>query len=347
MADHSGCKRKPLISIIIPAYNMAERIERCLVSIIGQMSDELEVIVVDDGSTDKTGDVVRRIVSENAHVRYLSLEHAGASSARNAGIDLAAGDYLMFIDADDEIEAHYLQNIVDKAKSSDADILIWGIKRCHSDGWIEERKPDLDGEYDRVGFLKSFPYEQYGCKKGLYGYVSNKLVKSSIVHDFNLRFDPVLNVMEDFDFFLGCYSKCSRFLCFSETGYRYVVNDGPIHNSLPKEVSYPQLITVQTKCADLLKEEGAWTQENEHLLLKAIGDLSLSMFLEMKRVDYSSVKSNLGFIRENQYCIPALRNLETQWKMLRRLILDRNTLGVMAFSAVWNTYMHVRTGGRR
>lgn len=347
MVEYSEKKRCPLISIIIPVFNMAGGIVRCLASISSQLSENMEVIVIDDGSTDKTGKVVKKYVSGNSHIQYAFQQHAGVSTARNTGISLARGKFLMFIDADDEIEDNYLLSIAKTAELSDADILVWGIKRYYSDGKIEEWTPKLAGEYDRKGFLTAFPSEHYGVHNGLYGFVSNKLVKSAIIQDSNLRFNSAMNIMEDYDFFLDCYAHSNCFLCFPETGYRYMVDDDPTCPRLHKEVSYPQLITVQTKCADLLKEAEAWTYVNEQIILGAIGRLSLSMFLEMRHISYSSVKSKMCFIWKNPYCIPALIRTETRWKLLRRMLLDRNTLGTMAYAVMWNSYLRARTRTKR
>ena len=334
-------KKMPFISIVIPVFNMAEEIDRCLRSILDQDFAEMEIIVVDDGSSDDTGRIVAGFAAKDPRIQYFFEQNAGVSCARNAGMKIARGKYLLFIDADDELEDSYLQNIAEKAKADDADMMVWGIKRCFSSGYVEAWAPEIEGVLDRKAFLSAFPAEQYGHHKGLYGFVPNKLVKKEIVERFHLCFDTALDVMEDYDFFLGCYAHCNRFLCFPETGYRYHLAH---ETSKHRCVSYSQLISVQIKCANLLNNEGVLTAENERLLFKAIGNLSFAAFLEMREITRANVKSLLDFIWENNYCIPAIRQIDTRWQSLRRLILRKDVLGLMVFVKLWQSYLSFRKG---
>ena len=329
---------------MIPVQNMADRIHHCLNSIVGQMTNDIETIVVNDGSIDDTCKVVSEFTSKDPRIRLYQNKGTGVSSARNVGIEAAKGKYLLFVDADDDIEHGYLLDIVNHANAFDADILVWGIKRCFSDGRIEEWRPEMNGVYDRKVFLTSFPSEQYGRHEGLYGFISNKMVKKEIVDLYELRFNTTMNLMEDYDFFLSCYEHCRSFLLFSETGYRYYISDIIRQTGKRKIISYPQLIEVHIKCADLLKREDAMTPENEILLKHAIANLSLSMFLETREDYYTQVKSHMDFIWENTYCIPALRILDTRWKFLRFMILKRNVTGAFLYVRLWRSYLFFRTG---
>lgn len=339
-------RKAPYISIVIPVLNMAKELGHCLRSILCQKSEDIEILVVDDGSTDRTGDIVKEFSAEESRIRYFHQENAGVSSARNIGIDAAQGKYILFIDADDEIESDYLHRIAIQAKNSDADLLIWGIKHCHADGRVEVWNPGIDGMHDRTGFLTAFPSEQYGRHKGLYGFVSNKLIKKSILDRFGLRFDTTMTLMEDYDFFLGCYARCESFLCFSETGYRYSIHDGFGHPVRHKDVSYPQLIMVQVKCADLLEAEQALTPKNSRILNEAICGLSLAGFLETKRHPVAAVKSQLSFLWDTPRCIPAIRTTETRWKTLKWLILRKSAAGILVYVIIWRTFLYLRTGGK-
>ena len=339
-------RSQPFISIVIPVFNMADGIRRCLRTVVDQLVDDIEVLVVDDGSSDNTRLVVREFAAKEPRIRYLFQENTGVSSARNAGIEAAKGTYLLFIDADDEIEYHYLRNIFCQAKESRADILVWGIKRYCLNGCIEEWKPRMEGLYNRKSFLTAFPAEQYGSHQGLFGFVPNKLVKKELVDRFRLRFDSALSLMEDYAFFLDCYAHCESFLCFGETGYHYLADDGPNKPASRKSVSYPQLIGVQNKCIDILKKEGAWTTENEKLLFRAVCDLSLSFFLEIRDRRYSSVKSQLDYVWDAPFCISAIKQSDTRWKFLKRQILERNVFGTWVFVQAWRSYLSIRTRGK-
>lgn len=332
----------PLISVIVPVYNMAGRVGRCLDSICNQSFEDIEVLVIDDGSTDGSGEVIGQYVVKDPRVRCFHETNSGVSAARNLGLDNAEGEYIMFIDADDEIEDGYFTNIADIAKSSKADILIWGITCCLEDGHTEERKPQLQGEYDRNSFLQAFPGDHYGKHKGLYGFVSNKLVKRSLIEEYGLRFDESMLLMEDYNFFLDCYSRATSFFCFPETGYHYNIFETINGSVRYSDSMYRQLINIHSKCTDLLDSEGVLTEENEHYVSEAIGGLSLALFLEMRNTGYSKVKSSMDFLWDNPYCLPALSRKETRQAMLKRLILGRHVPMTFIYVNLWRFYMSIR-----
>ncbi|MBR1700306.1 MAG: glycosyltransferase family 2 protein [Bacteroidales bacterium] len=333
----------PLISIVVPVFNMGDRIERCLQSILKQCFTEIEILVIDDGSADPVEGSLSASVKEDPRIRVLTEAHEGVSAARNKGIMAAQGRYLMFIDADDEIEDGYLQRIAHSVAETDADIVVWGIKRRQADGAMVEWVPELSGKYSRREFLRGFPREQYGYHEGLYGFVANKLIKRTVVQAAGLHFNPAFHLMEDYDFFLDGYAHGTSFLCLPETGYIY--EQAPVPAKRPS-VDYSQLIEVHTKCINLLKREEALSAENEQVILHSIGDLALSMFLEMKPVRYSKVKSCLSLLWDNPYCIPALKTLDTRWHFLKRELLQHNVWGTWIVSALWRCYLQIRTGGK-
>jgi len=333
----------PFISVIVPVYNMERLVGRCLRSIVRQSFEDIELLVIDDGSTDGSREVIRQFATSDSRVRCFSISNSGVSAARNFGLNKAEGEYIMFIDADDEIEDGYLNRIADNAKSSKADILIWGIKRCLKDGYIEERKPQLRGGYDRKSFLLEFPKDHYGKHKGLYGFVSNKMIKRSLVEEYGLRFDESMILMEDYVFFLDCYSRSTSLFCFPETGYRYNIIEAPKGSIRNNDSIYRQLINAHSKCAGILDSEGVLTEENKRLVLEAIGGLSLALFLEMRDPAYSKVKSDMDFLWDNPNCVPGLLRRQTREVTLKRLLLSRNVLLTFLYVIIWRFYLSIRT----
>ena len=333
----------PFISVIVPVYNMERLVGRCLRSIVGQSFKDIELLVIDDGSTDGSREVIGRFVASDPRVRCYSISNSGVSTARNFGLDKAEGEYIVFIDADDEIEEDYLNNIVDNAKASMADVLIWGIKYCHKDSCVEERKPKLHGRYDRKSFLLAFPEDHYGKHKGLYGFVSNKLIKRSLVEEYGLRFDESMILMEDYVFFLDCYSRATSFFCFPETGYRYNIFETPKGSIRYSDSMYRQLINAHSKCAGLLASEGVLTEENERFVSEAIGELSLALFLEMRDPVYSKVKSGMAFLWDNPYCVLSLSRKQTNKVSLKRHILGRNVPMTFLYVNIWRVYLSIKT----
>ena len=111
-----------MISVIIPAYNVAPLLERCYQSIQTQTYKDFEVILIDDGSTDQTPEICEELAKNNANTRVVHQKNSGVSAARNKGIEIASGDYLCFIDSDDYVEPEYLQSLYHAIESADAHV---------------------------------------------------------------------------------------------------------------------------------------------------------------------------------------------------------------------------------
>lgn len=126
------------LSIIVPVYNGAAFIEACLSSLIHQLSESVELIVVNDGSTDATDQVIRekfQYFIDQGHLIYLPTPNAGVSAARNLGLDHAKGDYVAFVDADDLVSTHYVTTLVD-AMANSPSIIEFGYRSIAQDGEI-------------------------------------------------------------------------------------------------------------------------------------------------------------------------------------------------------------------
>ena len=95
-----------MISIIIPVYNCENTIERCIKSLCKQKFDDIEILVIDDGSNDNSGNIVKQLLNSDNRIKYIKKENGGVSSARNLGIEISNGKYIMFIDGDDWVDTH-------------------------------------------------------------------------------------------------------------------------------------------------------------------------------------------------------------------------------------------------
>ncbi len=183
---------KLLISIIIPAYNAETYIEKCLSSILEQTYANIEVIVVDDGSIDKTGRFLDDISKQDSRVRVAHQENAGVSAARNSGIELSTGEYLVFIDADDYLAQDYIAYMLCLVEKTGADFCL--SKCC----FTKSREKQTEEEYietlsseDATALLLSSEVI-VGCW--------NKIFKRSLLEVHNLRFSKDLFYGEGLSF---------------------------------------------------------------------------------------------------------------------------------------------------
>lgn len=119
----------PLISVIVPVYNVQKYVDRCIKSLINQTYQNIEIILVDDGSTDKSSDICKRYNNKYPNIIYYRKKNGGLSSARNMGLSLASGQFLMFVDSDDYVDNDYCISAVENQSQFNADIVIFGYYR--------------------------------------------------------------------------------------------------------------------------------------------------------------------------------------------------------------------------
>lgn len=125
-----------LVSIIIPVYNVEGFLERCLESVKNQTYKDTEVIIVNDGSTDSSPEIIERFVAENPNFKSFTIENSGQGGARNFGIEKAGGEYIAFLDSDDYIAPNCIELLADAAKKENSDIVICGCYDVKEDGTI-------------------------------------------------------------------------------------------------------------------------------------------------------------------------------------------------------------------
>lgn len=131
------------ISVIVPVYNVYDYLDKCLASLVNQTDNDFEVIIVNDGSTDNSQEIIDKYVSENANMKAFIKENGGLSSARNFGISKASGDYVLFLDSDDYYEPDTIE-ILKKEANSDYDIIVFKMFIDDKDG-IKKSKDEMAG----------------------------------------------------------------------------------------------------------------------------------------------------------------------------------------------------------
>lgn len=174
-----------MISVIIPAYNAARTVRRCIQSVLDQTYTEWEMIIVDDGSKDDTLDICQSY--DNSRIRVLHKENGGVSSARNMGLKFAQGDYIAFIDSDDFIESDYLQHL---SQGLGYDIVISGFCYENTPESSSFRLKLADREAVGRELSKLINADQL-C------YPWGRLFKRSIIETYHIRFDEAMRFAED------------------------------------------------------------------------------------------------------------------------------------------------------
>ena len=229
-------KQDPLVSVIVPVYNVEQFFERCINSIINQTYRNLEIILVDDGSTDTSGSLCDSYKSVDKRITVIHKKNGGPSGARNAGLDKMSGKYVMFIDSDDYVELTTIELLVENANKTKADIVI-----C--DYCIPTKKNLIHNQYPKKFFTVSgddkYKYIADENTYKHYGIVSmvqwNKLFNSSIFDE--LRFKPGM-IHEDEYIVAQEFAEANIISFYLKPLYYYVQQSNSImHNFSPKRLN--------------------------------------------------------------------------------------------------------------
>lgn len=207
------------ISIIIPAYNVESYIERCISSILKQTYQNYEIIVINDGSTDNTLDILNKLCSCDKRIKVISIKNGGVSNARNIGLDTATGDIISFVDADDYIIENMIETMIRVFMQHKVQLVA-----CSFLG--NDKHPHGKQLYNRNGML----YETIDANL-FKGYIWNKYFKADIIRKNNIRFRNDIHMCEDMLFCLEYIQNIENGWYIDSEMYQYVIsNSSMTHN---------------------------------------------------------------------------------------------------------------------
>lgn len=206
----------PLVSIIVPVYNVKQHLEYCVKSIIEQSYKNTELILIDDGSNDGSSELCDLIKNKYSKIKVIHKINGGVSSARNMGLDISTGEYLVFIDSDDTISKNYIECFVNSSKN--IDIVIGGIEDAYIDNNNHIYKNVLrQHKAPNEGDLSKEYYQLINWLRGPWA----KLYKKSIIDLYNIRFDETLSVAEDQVFNFQYYKYVKSYKIAFDSIYTY------------------------------------------------------------------------------------------------------------------------------
>lgn len=271
-----------LISIIIPVYNAGKYINRCIKSIVNQSYQELEIIVVNDGSTDNSFSICETLAMQDNRIKVISQENGGVSKARNTGLSFAKGEYVMFLDSDDYMLPDMCKTMLDVLHSKQADCVICGIQEPEGALWCPQRNIDYSTLAD---FKRDFVYQ---LNTELLSPCWNKIFKRQLITNL---FNEDISFGEDLIFDLEYLNNCSR-LAFITTPLVY--HEKQVAGSLVTKTGLQRLMDIENVHKVIMQFAG---EENisQDLHKKYIRDLTVYarfLFLD-KRNTFSDKKKIL------------------------------------------------------
>ncbi len=240
--------KQPLVSVIVPVYNVEPYLGPCLESLRAQTYPDLEVLLVNDGSTDGSRELCAAMARADRRFHLIDQANAGVSAARNAGLARASGKYLQFVDGDDRLSPQATETLVHSAESTGADLVITHFIRV--DGERQARQGHIKGR--RLLTRQEFAQEMVKAPANYYyGVLWNKLYRRSIVSAQGLSFDPEVSWGEDFLFNLEYIRHVRLVSAVPEAIYFYYKRKGSLITS---SASLRRLIQMKRTTFDYYKD---------------------------------------------------------------------------------------------
>ncbi len=237
-----------MVSIIVPVYNVEKYLSRCVDSVLNQTYKNLEIILVDDGSKDGSPQICDGYKNKDSRIKVIHKQNGGLSSARNAGLDVAKGDYVAFVDSDDWIETDFIERLRTLIVETNSDMSACTF--CRTKGDVAKR---LCFDKD-VEFIIDKKFDFVFSENSYAGYACNKMFKRDIFEKKKLRFDESIFNGEDFPFVLEYLQYAQKIAFTREDLYYYYFRETSIMQSVRLTERFVTILYAREKALAFLKE---------------------------------------------------------------------------------------------
>lgn len=218
------------VSIIVPVYNAEKYLERCIESILTQTYEDFECILVDDGSKDGSLLICNKYRQQDMRINVIHKDNTGVSSARNIGIQNASGEYLTFVDSDDELTSSAISDMIEVAETTNCNLVVSDVKRI-ANNEVKIRKRNVYGKFlydseESLSFILGGMIDTFQMRS-----VWGKLFKTNLIKEYNIQFDEGRPLFEDGVFLLEYIKVAKDIVSIASVVYVYYDNDGSASNS--------------------------------------------------------------------------------------------------------------------
>lgn len=300
--------KRPLVSVVIPVYNIEKYIQRCVESILRQNYKEFEIVLIDDGSTDNSGRICDMLASTSDKIRVFHKENQGVSIARNLGLSEAIGDYITFVDSDDYVSPQYIEHLVNGAKQESCGLVQAGFiaKRTTSQEEVKCIDKETLTEDGEIIFKK------------IRGFVCSKLFLRDVIITHGIEFSPELTLAEDLCFVLDYIYHIRKVRFIEATDYYYNIRDGSASKKIHKFTNlYTQIVKEYNLVLRLYEK---WPKAHvgfeyrQTLLAKSVFNLLSNLY------QYNTKECIMGFLSDFPDKYTNLLEYYPQDKLLNRFV---------------------------
>ena len=265
------------VSIIIPVYNSEKYIGRCLDSIINQTYKNLEIICLNDGSKDKSIDVLNEYKKKDKRIVIVDKQNEGVSKTRNKGIKIATGDYIMFCDNDDYFDKDYVEIYVKAMLKYDADVIMGGYKRPNSKGKILINYSLKEGKLNKELIKITAPWA--------------KLFKRDYIVKNNIEFLPN-NLGEDFYFNIQALIMSEKVYRISYVGYNWYYNEESVSNTTQKSFEKADIFNLLNNIYKRYEESKSLQNNREYIEFNLYTYIVWFLGYSQKKYKYKVISKN-------------------------------------------------------
>lgn len=252
----------PCVSIIIPVYNVEQYIEECIKSVIKQSLQNIEIIIVNDGTRDNSINIIRKYIESDKRIKLIDKKNGGLSSARNVGLDVAKGEYILFLDSDDWIEHTMAEDMYNYAVENKVDIVTSGYNRIDNNICTKVKSPiESNRVYNKTEILNIISNES----NNITWFVWRNLYSRELITKNKIRFNENVKIGEDTAFNLEAFLSSNYIMSIPKNLYNYRNNP----NSLTQSSYKPNL------------EDSLINQYNEKLKIYKKHNLNKKAFIDL------------------------------------------------------------------
>lgn len=264
---------KPKVSIIIPVYNSEKYIARCIESVLNQTFDDYEIILINDGSKDKSKEILDEYKEKYPEkINVIHQQNIGVSKTRNKAMKLANGSYIMFIDNDDYIDKDYIETFVNEIKENDLDVVLGGYRRPNEEEKVLKELHLKDEEWSKLMIFAPWA----------------KIYKKEYLINNDITFLPV-NIGEDVYFNIQAMFLSEKIKIIDYVGYNWFFNTKSVSNTVQKNIKNLQVYELLNKCYYVIKEKKILEKNYEIMEMYFIRYIVWVLLFSIKKLDYKTI----------------------------------------------------------
>jgi glycosyltransferase involved in cell wall biosynthesis len=314
------------VSVIVPVYNAEKYLDKCIESILAQTFENIELILINDGSTDSSSKICDKYREKDSRVKVFHVQNSGPSRARNRGLELASGEYIQFVDSDDYIEENMTEDLV-KEINRGADIAICGYKRICKDSHGNIFTKNIDTYQEELISKERFLYKFGSLFRDYYiNYLWNKLYKAAFIKTNAIKFDEAIKWGEDLSFNLQYIDFCSIITITNKKLYNYVnYNSNSITSKLNKDLFKIQS-SMYKEVKGFLMNNHSYSGENKESVDLKFSD---TVYMCISDLFYSEDDHNKFHLREKIYSIIQDENVQENLPYFKKGAFKKRILGKM------------------